>query len=182
MLGVLSFGIGVAIGAPTYNPTDSENVRPTFNGINVTGAIENKGGILNLADVDGIDIGGPIRNGTAGPVVINDAEGVQIAAGDLTVQAGNVSVTGRVTATGGFGSIKQYTSTATIAPGPNKSALLTSSCNVGQMLLSCGISISADGYVNTIYPLSFSCSANIYNQGLVNTMVKVYARCLDYAN
>jgi len=60
------------------------------NGVNFFGPIFNSLGIFTINDIDGIDIRGPIRNTTAAPVVINDTEGVNIAAGDLDLQAGKI--------------------------------------------------------------------------------------------
>jgi len=69
LTGVLFFGISVTFGAPTYQPPGND-VSPTFNGVNVTGTLQNPNGTLSItSDLNlskGLNIIGNIVNSSLG--------------------------------------------------------------------------------------------------------------------
>lgn len=85
-------------------------------------------------------------------------------------------VNGKITSSKGFGTPSPHSTTYAVT---GKSNGLTASCNAGELLLSCGITASGWGYVNTLNQGTTSCTAYFNNTDAGNANVTVQALCLD---
>ena len=99
----------------------------------------------------------------------------------------NIDNTGKITSTGGFGTIRKHDSSGKIinggATGSHK--VICDTANYPQeKLISCGANQTGWGYLNSIVPdySTGTCTAFVKNTDAGGSTLTVYAMCLDSAN
>jgi hypothetical protein len=155
--------------------------------------INNFSGLLGLKISGYGDISGP----ASGPVKITDNQGLQVAndagtvglsvsaTGDISTTNGNVSVknitaSGPITSSGGFGKI--YTATGTsvnISANTYGSAGSASCAKASDRVLSCSFSASSDVLLADTYPSASACSVYVKNVSAITRSVTPKVICID---
>lgn len=151
-------------------------------GLDVAGNIFNSAGNISIADSVDFSLGsvvnvvGSLVNNWPGfAVYVNDD---LLVSGASTLQ-GNVSSSGKITATGGFGTINKITgSSVSVLAGSTNAAYAY--CPGSQLVESCGYySVSPDINVYRLAPYANYCYGRAKNNAATTQTFNMYAVCLD---
>ncbi|MDP2642936.1 MAG: hypothetical protein Q8P62_03785 [Candidatus Peregrinibacteria bacterium] len=151
-------------------------------------------GNLNFATVAGGNISNAVEISNANSIsspnknlVLSAKDALGNILSSLTVNGSNakvdvkgaLNVTGKVTATGGFGTFTPRPSAAAVTVIPNSYGTASATCIGSEILLSCSMWNAGGGFINSILPNGKTCSGYIFNNSDVNTSIKMYATCFD---
>ena len=154
-----------------------------------------KNGVMNIFGPSGngqsstlnlMDTNNYIQAIWGGNLTLRSYNGISLQVNHSTAGV-NIDNTGKITSTGGFGTIRKHDSSGKIinggATGSHK--VICDTANYPkEKLISCGANQTGWGYLNSIVPdyATGTCTAFVKNTDAGGSTLTVYAMCLDSAN